>query len=229
MTGREHQRIPYAVQVQFRTASSFLVAYSVNLSRGGLFIETEELLDTGTEVSLQFAVPGTGPILARGRVAWARQLLDQNGPPGIGVEFDDIVNTIGPIIDRLVADFSGVNVLLMSADDRNRKTLSRLIRSIISTAEVVGATDASVAENILDSEIDLVIIDLDGPSDEALSTLVTAHSMGIPTVALGSESAARDRAREAGAVEVASNPPPSAEFQRILVSALGKPATVRRT
>jgi uncharacterized protein (TIGR02266 family) len=229
MSGREHQRIPYAVQVQFRTASSFLVAYSVNLSRGGLFIETDQLVSPGTEVSLQFAVPGTGPIMARGRVAWSREQLDSNGPRGIGVEFDDIGTSIGPVIDRLVSNFSGVNILLLSADDRKRRTLSRMIRSIISTAEVVGAANATTAENILDSEIDLVIIDLDGPTDEALSTLVLARSQGIPTVALGAQSVARDRARDAGADEVATNPPPSAEFQRILVRALGKPATIRRT
>ena len=77
-------------------------------------------------------------------------------------QLDDIANTIGPVIDRLVANFSGVNVLLLSADDRNRRTLSRLVRSIISTAEVVEATDAGVAENILDSDIDLVIIPTHG-------------------------------------------------------------------
>ena len=40
MTEREHERMPYSVQVEFRTPNSFLVAYSVNLSRGGLFLET---------------------------------------------------------------------------------------------------------------------------------------------------------------------------------------------
>ena len=47
MTDRDQARMPYTVQVEFRTPSSFLVAYSVNLSRGGLFIETDADIPTG--------------------------------------------------------------------------------------------------------------------------------------------------------------------------------------
>lgn len=229
MDGREHQRIPYSVQVQFRTASSFLVAYSVNLSRGGIFLEAEHVFDVGTEVSLQFAVPGAGPLIARGRVTWTRAAGDPAGPPGMGVEFDDVADSIGPVIDRLVAEFSGVNILLLSADERDRRRLSRTIRSIISTAEVVGAGDAQIAEALLDSEIDLVIADLDKNSEEALATLAVARSQRIPTVALSSSGQLRDRAADIGADEIASNPPPSSEFQRILVRALGRPSGVHET
>jgi len=57
MSEREHQRIPYAVEVEFRTASSFLVAYSVNVSRGGLFLETEHEVPVGAQITLRLAVP----------------------------------------------------------------------------------------------------------------------------------------------------------------------------
>ena len=49
MSEREYERMPYRVQIEFRTASSFLVAYSVNLSRGGLFLETEADVPTGSQ------------------------------------------------------------------------------------------------------------------------------------------------------------------------------------
>ena len=39
--------MPYSVQVEFRTPSSFLVAYSVNLSRGGLWVDARALDDQG--------------------------------------------------------------------------------------------------------------------------------------------------------------------------------------
>ena len=52
--------MPYTVQVEFRTASSFLVAYSVNLSRGGLFLETEADVPTGAAMTLDFTVPNAG-------------------------------------------------------------------------------------------------------------------------------------------------------------------------
>ena len=168
MGGREHQRIPYNVQVQFRTASSFLVAYSVNLSRGGLFLEADKVVPVGTEVKLQFSVPGAGPMLIRGRVTWIRGEDAVDGPAGMGLEFEDIGDALGSVIDRLVANFSGLNVLLLSCDDQDRSTLSRLIRSIISTAEVVGASDAHVAEALLGDEIDLAVFELDSDSEAAL-------------------------------------------------------------
>ena len=62
MTGRAFQRIPYVVKVEFRTPSSFLVAYSINLSRGGIFLETEHPAAIGDSIALEFAVPGLWPI-----------------------------------------------------------------------------------------------------------------------------------------------------------------------
>jgi uncharacterized protein (TIGR02266 family) len=231
MDDRLHQRIPYTVQVQFRTASSFLVAYSVNLSRGGIFLETDHLLESGTEVSLQFAVPGAGPILVSGRVTWARETKSIDGPAGMGVEFDDIGNVLGRVIDRLVAQFAGVNILLMSNDDQDRSTLSRLIKSVISTAEVIGAADARVAEAVLADDIDLAIVELDSDQEGALATVRAAKASAarVPVIALAASKELRERAKSLGADEVSSNPPPSAEFQRVLVRALSKPAAVKNS
>ena len=55
--------MPYTVQVEFRTASSFLVTYSVNLSRGGLFLETDAPIPAGSGISLDLVVPGHGTTL----------------------------------------------------------------------------------------------------------------------------------------------------------------------
>src|SRR5690349_18653862 len=105
MSEREHQRIPYAVEVEFRTASSFLVAYSVNLSRGGLFLETEHEVPVGVEINLRLAVPGSGPMGLSGQVAWRRGRESNDGPPGIGIEFVELGDELGAIIDRLVAGY----------------------------------------------------------------------------------------------------------------------------
>src|SRR5215208_1638759 len=99
MSDREHERIPYSVQVEFRTASSFLVAYSVNLSRGGLFLETDAEVPAGSEIGLSFAVPGAGPIALTGVVAWRRGRENVEGPPGLGIEFHDTGAMLGSTID----------------------------------------------------------------------------------------------------------------------------------
>ena len=72
--------MPYRVQVEFRTASSFLVAYSVNLSRGGLFLETEHDIPTGAPIALELRVPGTGPLELDGMVTWRRGRRQPRGP-----------------------------------------------------------------------------------------------------------------------------------------------------
>src|SRR5262245_6601030 len=103
MAEREHGRMPYSVQVEFRTPSSFLVAYSVNLSRGGLFIEIDADIPTGAPLTVDFGIPTVGQISLNGAVSWRRGAESPDGPPGLGVEFDDVAPQLGSVIDRLVS------------------------------------------------------------------------------------------------------------------------------
>ena len=228
MTGREHERIPYSVKVDFRTASSFLVAYSVNLSRGGIFLETDQAPPIGAEITLELAIPNARPISLTGVVSWHRDLEDNDGPPGIGVEFANVGDAMASTIDELVSAFQGLNVLLVCTNSEDRTALTRLIRSIIATADVIAAGDARLAESLLDETIDLVVVEADFDAESAFNTIARAKALQppIPTVALVSNPTMRERARAAGADEVAANPPPFAEFQRILVRALGRPSNV---
>ena len=229
MSEREYQRVPYAVEVEFRTASSFLVAYSVNVSRGGLFLETEHDVPIGAELELRLAVPGAGPVALTGSVAWRRGRESGDGPPGLGVEFVDLGPDLGAIIDRLVAGYEGINVLLLAPDRQDRTSLTRVIRSILGTADVVSAGDSRVAETLLTGDIDVAVIDVDADPDGALAALRQAKAVvpPIPAIALASTKKLREHARAAGADEVASNPPAFTELQVLLVRALGRPLAVR--
>jgi uncharacterized protein (TIGR02266 family) len=229
MSEREHQRIPYAVEVEFRTASSFLVAYSVNLSRGGIFLETEAEVPIGYSVALKLAVPGSGPVALSGQVAWRRGRDSVDGPPGLGVEFVALADELGGIIDRLVACYDGINVLLLAPDRQDRTSLTRVIRSILGTADVVSAGDSRVAETLLTGDIDLAVIDVDADPEGALAALRQAKAVAppVPAIALASTKKLREHARAAGADEVASNPPAFSELQILLVRALGRPLSVR--
>src|SRR5690348_13018707 len=101
MSQREHDRMPYSVRVEFRTASSFLVAYSVNLSRGGLFLETQHDIPTGAPIEVVLDVPGAVPIRLAGIVAWGRAEASPEGPPGVGIELQDTNLQLGIVIDGL--------------------------------------------------------------------------------------------------------------------------------
>jgi uncharacterized protein (TIGR02266 family) len=222
--------MPYAVQVEFRTPSSFLVAYSINLSRGGLFLETDADIPTGALMTLDLAVPGAGTTSINGVVAW-RRAIDQvtEGPPGLGVEFQDIAPQLGAMIDKLVGGFRGVHVLLLSGDRQDRTTLARNIKSVIATAEITQAADHVVAENVLSGEIDAALVDVDFDLEGGLATIRTAKKQHppVPAIAITSNQSYREKAVEAGADELLANPPQFSDLQVVLVRALAKPVTVK--
>ena len=226
---REHDRMPYSVEVDFRTASSFLVAYSVNLSRGGLFLETDADIPTGALLTVDLQIPNAGVVPVNGVVAWRRGNDSNDGPPGLGIEFQDVSPQLGMVIDRLVGTFQGVQILVLSGDRQDRTSLARSIKSIISTAEVIQAADAGVATSLMSSEIDVAVVDVDFDVEGGLATLRAAKAQHppVPTVALTMNNKLHEHAKAAGADEIATNPPPFAELQVVLVRALSRPASIR--
>jgi uncharacterized protein (TIGR02266 family) len=225
---REFARIPLAVEVRFRTASSFLFAYSLNLSKGGLFLETETPAPVGTAITIKLAIPEAGSHEVHGHVSWIRDADDPTeGPRGMGVSFDAIDEKLGALIDELVTGFRGLAILLYSADNKDRAALSRKIRSIISTADVAEAGGSNTAEALMDDELDLVVVHTDG-DDEGLRLVEIARTRErpLPTLVLSNEPDARAEARRLGAAEIASGAPSMAELQEVLLHVLGRPATV---
>jgi uncharacterized protein (TIGR02266 family) len=231
MSDREYERMPYRTRLEFRTASSFLVAYSVNLSRGGLFLETEADVPNGQLIGIELNIPKIDPVGLVGTVMWRRAPESPDGPAGLGIEFTDVVPTLGPVIDHLVTAFHGVHILVVSGDRQDRTTLSRLIKSIISTSEIVQAAEASVADSLITGELDLAVVDVDFDGDGGIAAIRAAKAQQppVPTVAITSSAHMKDLARAAGADEIASNPPPFAELQVMLVRALSKPIGVHHT
>jgi uncharacterized protein (TIGR02266 family) len=222
-------RLPYVVQCEFRTASAFLVAYSMSLSRGTLFLETEADVPSGAPIGVDLEIPGVAaPVELAGIVAWRRGADSPDGPAGIGIELADIA-ALGATIDQLVSHFRGIQILLLSGDRQDRTTLARLIKSIVTTAEVAQAADAEVAKTMLAPELDLVVLDLDFETDGALQTLRAARGVEprVPTVAITASNMLREQARVDGADEIAANPPPFTELQVVLVRALSKPLVTR--
>jgi uncharacterized protein (TIGR02266 family) len=223
--------MPYAVQVEFRTPSSFLVAYSINLSRGGLFLETDADVPTGAAIALELSVPGiTGTTALHGVVAWRRAVEQASeGPPGLGIEFQDVAPALGAMIDKLVGNFRGVQILLLSGDRQDRTQLARNVKSIIATAEITQAADHVVAANVLTGEIDAALVDVDFDLEGGLATIRAAKQQQppVPAIAITSNPTYREQAVAVGADELLANPPPFADLQVVLVRALAKPVAVK--
>jgi len=96
---RTPERAAPRVQVHFEIrfgvdAEHLLPNYVVNLSTGGLFVETESLLPVDTPLELEFELPGEAdPVHCHGRVAWVNhpEWIKKGGMPvGMGVQFTDI-------------------------------------------------------------------------------------------------------------------------------------------
>jgi uncharacterized protein (TIGR02266 family) len=207
------------------------VAYTSNLSKGGLFIETETPLPVGAELVLRFTIPGAElPIEVGGVVAWLRPEMVEGKPAGMGVEFEQLDARHGQIVDQVVASFHGLQIMVVASGFQARAQLARAVRSILSTAEVVEAASVEAAEAGLAREPDLAIVDVDGgdPSEGlyVVRRAKTALERQLPVVALARDEDAGARARGLGADEVLASPFVLPELQNAIVRALGRPLRV---
>ena len=227
MTDRVHDRIPLSLEVEYRTAGAFLVAYTSNLSTGGLFIETETPLLVGTELMLRFTIPGAGPIEVRGSVAWERPEQMEGKPPGMGVEFEHLDARHGQVIDQIVGGFQGLEILVVAPGFQARAQLIRAVRSILSTAEVVEASNSDGAETALRDDPDLAIVDLDvSDASEGLYVVrraKTASNRQVPVIVIARDESIGHRAKELGADETLPAPLALADLQASILRALGRP------
>jgi len=92
---RSDPRIKARLRVHYGTGDQQLLTnYSVNLSTGGIFIETSDVLPVDTPLSLEFTLPGSPrTIQCKGRVAWVNLPGDELSPrlpPGVGIQFVDL-------------------------------------------------------------------------------------------------------------------------------------------
>ena len=100
---RRTPRSPLVVRVAYATVDALFSEFTRNVNEGGLFIETEAPPPMETRVALEFKLPGSdAPIRARGRVTWIRGASPEEGPAGMGVEFEQLGSEARQHIDALV-------------------------------------------------------------------------------------------------------------------------------
>jgi type IV pilus assembly protein PilZ len=99
---RVSPRAPVTVRVDYSTVDAMFSEFTRNINEGGLFIESESLLPLDEQVQLQFQLPGVDdPFKVSGRVAWVRE-AGIDGPPGMGVEFENLDADARLRIDEIV-------------------------------------------------------------------------------------------------------------------------------
>jgi uncharacterized protein (TIGR02266 family) len=106
VASRRAPRFEARLQVRFGAGrENLLENYSINVSTGGLFLETAEPLPESAPLYLEFYLPErTEPICCHGRVAWintAAAAKTPSLPSGMGIQFVDL-----SLVDmQLIRDF----------------------------------------------------------------------------------------------------------------------------
>jgi type IV pilus assembly protein PilZ len=86
---RTAERVDVSWSVDCEAVDTFLYASIVNISEMGIFVQTKEPLEVGTNVTLRFSPPGHQPFVLRGVVQWVNTVrpLSVCPNPGMGVRF----------------------------------------------------------------------------------------------------------------------------------------------
>jgi uncharacterized protein (TIGR02266 family) len=222
---RRDSRLPAKLAISYRTQGAFLVAYSVNLSKGGIFLESSAPLPVGTEVTLRLDVPDVGAFDLIGQVAWVRQASPDGLPDGMGIQLRELDERYGGLIDRMVQDFVGLTVLVLAGSQDRLGLLGRYVRSIMS-CEILEATSLAEAADALASAPDLVVVDTERAPDLGPSAVDDIKRRGTPVILLAGDLRTRELAKQAGADEVLETPPSFAALQAAVIRTLSRPAKV---
>jgi type IV pilus assembly protein PilZ len=99
---RRSPRADLLVRVDYQTVDEIFSDFARNINEGGMFVETDRPAVVGSQVSLQFRIPGSDqPVVSTGRVV--RVEGDRaEGPPGMGIKFDDLDDRSRGLINELV-------------------------------------------------------------------------------------------------------------------------------
>jgi uncharacterized protein (TIGR02266 family) len=102
-------RTPITLKIKFKSSNldQFIERYSVDVSRGGIFIRTKEPLPVGTQLRFEFQLQDASALIAGdGTVVWIREHdpARQGVAPGMGVRFDKLATDSHRVLDRILAE-----------------------------------------------------------------------------------------------------------------------------
>lgn len=93
---REDPRKSCLINANYRVQGNSFRSYILDISIGGVFIETSERLPVGEDITLNFTLPSSSqPFSMAGKIAWS-------GPQGFGVKFESVPTPQGSAIKKYV-------------------------------------------------------------------------------------------------------------------------------
>ena len=105
---RNSQRVRATFQVRYKTLDSLESAYAENISKGGIYVKTSNLLPENTVVRIKLVMPQDGPeIECIGQVARVhKQSAPDEIPSGMAIVFRDMSAEHRSFIENYISDLS---------------------------------------------------------------------------------------------------------------------------
>lgn len=101
---RRNGRVRMHTSIDMRSDSNFFTGFSMDISEGGVFIATVDAVPRGTQVELDFTLPGGRPMKVTGVVRWVRESNPRMPDlmPGVGVQFTGLPHEVASVISSFV-------------------------------------------------------------------------------------------------------------------------------
>jgi len=102
---RSSTRRIFEVDIGIHSDTNFFTGFSQDISSGGLFIATYDIMALGSDINVNFTLP-SGPVLSlNGKIRWIREYNETtpDTAPGMGVQFDDLTERDQRAINRFIA------------------------------------------------------------------------------------------------------------------------------
>ncbi len=106
---RKDRRTLLSLKIRYKSATleDFIERYSMDISRGGVFIKAKKPLAVGTLLKFEFVLQDQSILIhGVGRVAWRREEheADVDNPAGMGIKFIKMDPDSRSIVDRIVEE-----------------------------------------------------------------------------------------------------------------------------
>ncbi|HEY0097048.1 MAG TPA: TIGR02266 family protein [Archangium sp.] len=233
---RDEPRVPLVLRVQFPNQER-MVAVTENLSKGGIFVQTERTFTPGQELGLALSFPGLmNPVQVVGTVAWVRPASDE-APGGVGIRVvrDQDRQRLGELLssagqtrasDRTALPAEGYRVLIVEDNPHIVEMYSYVLKKLAS-GELAGKVPLEVhfspdghhaLQALRSSHFSLVMTDLYMPVMDGFALIERIRAeeplKSIPVVAISAGGPeARERAMQLG-VDIYLRKP--VRFQEVL-------------